>query len=170
VEEFGPPQAIVLDGAAGWCRIPMAAAAAGYSAHAADIVDRRGRGFIPFTHPFNICDFLADAPTVRPWAVVTNPPFHLFREFTERAVEVAIYKAALFVPVRRLPAARWLQRLPLETIWLLSPRPSVPTGDFIAEGGKVTGGQNDFCWLVFNNKQTITAPRVRWLHRDPGKS
>ena len=172
VEEFGPPKAIVLDPACGWMRIPLAAAAAGYTAHAADVVDRRRRNSAESELArvfFTVRDFLTDPPIRRPWAIAVNPPYHLIREFTERAVEVAVFKIAVFMPVRRLPAAQWLRHLPLETIHLLTPRPSVPTGAYIEEGGKVGGGTQDFAWLVFNKRDTIvTAPRLRWLHRDGG--
>jgi hypothetical protein len=102
--------------------------------------------------------------------VVSNPSFGLVREFTERALEIAIFKVAMLVPLRRLPAAHWLQRLPLETVYLLSPRPSVPPGTYIDEGGKVGGGRQDFAWLVLNKLTTVTEPRLRWLDRDGSES
>ena len=68
--------------------------------------------------------------------------------------------------MRRLPAAgRWLSRLPLARIWLLTPRPSMPTGDYIKAGGKVGGGKQDFCWLVFDHDHEGSTV-VLWLQRD----
>jgi hypothetical protein len=68
--------------------------------------------------------------------------------------------------LRRLPAARWLEHMPLETIHLLAPRPSMPPGAWIAAGNTPGGGGQDFCWLVMNKMMKPAAPRLRWLHRD----
>jgi hypothetical protein len=69
--------------------------------------------------------------------------------------------------LRRLPAAHWLQRLPLETVYLLTPRPSMPPGNWVAAGNKPGGGSQDFCWLVFNKRlPTGRSPQLTWLHRD----
>ena len=64
----------------------------------------------------------------------------------------------MIVPLRRLPAARWLGHLPLETIYLLTPRPSMPPGTWIAAGNIPGGGREDFCWLVFNKRAGAVAP------------
>jgi hypothetical protein len=167
-ESFGAPRARVLDPAAGWCQIPRAAAAAGYSAIASDIIDRRDGQDLEHI-PFTTCDFLKDSPVRSVWSIVCNPPFNLIKEFCERALEIATYKAAMLIQLRCLPATRWLQRLPLETVYLLTPRPSMPPGSWIAAGNIPGGGSQDFCWLVFNHRMTATAPRLRWLHRDAGR-
>ena len=70
------------------------------------------------------------------------------------------------MPLRRLPAAHWLERLPLETIYILTPRPSLPPASYIRAGNKPGGGGQDFAWLVFNVRATISTPRVKRLHRD----
>jgi predicted RNA methylase len=128
VELFGAPGARVLDPACGWGRIPLAAAAAGYSAIASDIVDRRN-GQHGLEHiPFTVCAFLRRSPVGSTWSIVTNPPFQHVREFVEHALEVATYKTAVLVPLRRMPAARWLQRLPLESVHRITPRPSMLPG------------------------------------------
>jgi hypothetical protein len=72
----------------------------------------------------------------------------------------------MLVPLRRLPAAHWLEHVPLETVWLLTPRPSVPPGHYIATGNKPSGGSQDFAWLVFRKNLIAWTPRLRWLHRD----
>jgi hypothetical protein len=41
----------------------------------------------------------------------------------------------------------------------------MPTGDYIKAGGKVGGGKQDFCWLVFDHDHE-GPPVVLWLHRD----
>jgi predicted RNA methylase len=162
VEFFGAPGAAVLDPACGWGRIPRAAAAAGYTTIASDIVDRRRELDVEF----HICDFLKHSPVRSVRSVVSNPPFTHIQKFCEHALKIATYKVGMLVPMRRLPAAHWLQRLPLETIHLLTPRPSMPTGDYIVSGGKVAGGTSEFCWLIFNKTTAPTTPQMKWLHRD----
>jgi hypothetical protein len=164
IEPFGAPGALVLDPAAGWGNIPRAAIAAGYTAVASDIADRldhRGLEGIRF----HICNFLEESPVRSAWSVACNPPFDRVREFCERGLEIATYKVAMIVPLRRLPAARWLESLPLESVYLLTPRPSMPPGAWIAAGNIPGGGSQDFCWLVFNKRAGSTAPRLRWLPR-----
>jgi hypothetical protein len=163
VEFFGTSGALILDPACGWGRIPQAAKAAGYTVIASDIVDRRREldGI-----PFHILDFLERSPIQSAYSIVSNPPFTHVKEFCERALEVATYKVAMIVPLRRLPAAHWLERMPLESVYLLTPRPSMPPGTWIEAGNTPGGGSHEFCWLVFNKTTTATAPRMRWLHRD----
>jgi hypothetical protein len=167
VEFFGAPGALILDPACGWGRIPQAAKAAGYTVIASDIVDRRREldGV-----EFQLCDFLKSSPVRAVRSIVSNPPFMHIKEFAEHALEIATYKTALLVPLRRLPAARWLARLPLETVYLLTPRPSLPPGTWIDAGNIPSGGSQDFCWLVMNRTLTAGAPRMRWLHRDGAAS
>jgi hypothetical protein len=166
-ESFGAPGARVLDPCCGWGTILRAAREAGYSPFGSDIVDRRGDARAYSSFPFQVCDFLKRSPIRAPWAVVTNPPFDRIREVSEHALAVAIAKVAVLVPLARMPAAHWLERLPLETVWLLTPRPSMPPASYIAAGNEPGGGRVDFCWLVFNRQSTVGGrPEQRWLHRD----
>ena len=164
-ESFGPPGGRVLDPACGWGRILRAAVTAGFAAIGSDIVDRIDRDLLGRV-PFSVCDFLISSPVASVPSIVCNLPFHLMQEFCERALEVATFKVAMLCPLRRLPAAHWLQRMPLETIYLLTPRPSIPPGTWIAAGNKPSGGSQEFCWLVFNKHVTATVQRQRWLHRE----
>jgi hypothetical protein len=148
----------VMDPAAGSGRIPIAAAAYGYEVVTSDIVDR---GFLLDA----IGDFLTSTHHVA--NIVSNPPFPILREFTLHALTVARRKVALLWPLRRLPAARWLEATPLRRIHLLTPRPSLPPGDLIAAGMKPGNGSQDFCWLVFE-RGYIGNPETLWLHRDGG--
>ena len=99
-----------------------------------------------------------------------NPPFDHVEKFCQRALVIATYKVAMLVPLRRLPAAHWLRDLPLESVHLLTPRPSMPPASWIAAGNVPGGGAQDFCWLVFNKSASAGCwpPRLRWLHRDRG--
>ena len=157
----------ILDPACGWGRIPRAASAAGFTVIASDIVNRIDRRGLEHVR-FRVCDFLTESPVRSVRSVICNPPFDHIETFCQRALEIATYKVAMIVPLRRLPAAHWLKRLPLETIYFLTPRPSMPPGSWIEAGNIPGGGSQDFCWLVFNKIATTTAPRVRWLHRIGG--
>jgi hypothetical protein len=165
VESFGAPRARVLDPAAGWGRVLRAAAAAGYTPVGSDVVDRLDRRGLERV-PFEVRDFLENPPPARScWSIACNPPFDHIQEFCERAIEVVHYKVAMLVPLRRLPAARWLQKLPLETIYLLTPRPSMPPGSWIAAGNTPSGGTQEYAWMIMR-KGFHGSPTLRWLHRD----
>jgi hypothetical protein len=164
-ERFESAGALVFDPACGWGRILQSAQRAGYTAVGADIVDRLDRKALgPIT--FATGDFLKCQPIPTVANVVSNPPFDHVREFCERALAIATNKVAMIMPLPRLPAAHWLQGLPLETIWVMTPRPSVPPRSYIAAGHKPGGGSQDFAWLVFRKGLFAWTPRLRWLHRD----
>ena len=121
--------------------------------------------------PFRQHDFLnGGLPTKGAvQAIICNPPFDHVEAFCERALTIAQHKVAMIMLLRRLPAANWLDRLPLETVYMLTPRPSMPPGEWIEAGNKPGGGQQDFCWLVFKKHWPMRPATLRWLHRD-GKS
>jgi hypothetical protein len=170
-ERFGAKGALVLDPCSGWGRIAHNAIGAGYAGLAVDIADRRNETFCHNGFKFIRGDFLKDPIPLPPiTSAVFNPPFHndFIQRFIERAFDIATYKVAALVPLRRLPAARWLERTPLETIWILTPRPSLPPADYIRAGNEPHGGGQDFAWLIFNKQTTADAPRMKWLHRDAG--
>ena len=180
VEDFEQGSTI-LDPCCGWCRIPAAAARAGYRAIASDIVDRRASKTTFEFQSLNILAPQSDA-TYKWWrqarSIVSNPPFDQICDVARRCCALAEYKVALICPLRRLPAAgSWLRDLPLSKVWIISPRPSMPTGDFIkavARGEldpktgkplKVSGGTVDFVWLIFE-KSHRGPPKMDWLYRD----
>jgi hypothetical protein len=111
-------------------------------------------------------DFLTRRPILAVHSIVCNPPFDHIQGFCEHALKITTFKVAMLVPLRRLPAARWLERLPLETVWLLTPRPLMPPGNYIEVGHKPGGGSQDFAWLVFRKGLIAWTPRLRRLHRD----
>jgi hypothetical protein len=130
---------------------------------ASDIVDRLDRRGLDGVR-FHICNFLEESPVRSAWSIACNPHFDHIKAFCERGLEIATYKVAVIVPLRRLPAARWLANLPLESIYLLTPRPSMPPGEWIAAGNVPGGGREDFCWLVFNSKRIrFTRACAGWL-------
>jgi hypothetical protein len=161
VERFAP---LIYDPACGWGTITKAAINAGYMAQGSDIVDRKrhhlGGAFVKN-------DFLRDgrAFTFREFSIVCNPPFDHVEEFCRMACAVAT-KVAMICLTRRLNAAHWLRELPLEKVYLLTPRPSMPPGSYLREGKAAGGGTQDFCWLVFNHDHCRWIPELHWLHRD----
>lgn len=152
-------EGIIDDPCCGFGRIPRAAHAAGYGTTASDIVDR---GFTPHTHDFLKSQWDRDN-------IVSNPPFDVFKDFALHALNRTTRKVAMIWLVRTLPAARWLQDTPLKTIYLLTPRPSMPPGHVIAAGQKPGGGKSDFCWLIWE-KGFVGKPVMHWLHRDGAKN
>jgi hypothetical protein len=168
-ESFGAPGARVYDPACGWGRVLHAAKGAGYTPIGSDVVDRRGEPQAFADIQFTVCDFLIDTPVRAPWSIVSNPPFDYIPQFCERALDIATHKVAMLMQLRRLPAAHYLQRLPLETVYSLTPRPSMPPASYIAAGKKPGNGSQDFCWLIFNKRAAVgREPRLRWLRRDRG--
>ena len=99
--------------------------------------------------------------------IVCNPLYNgdQIRKFAEHALELAERKVALLVPLARLNAAHWLLQTPLQYVWLLTPRPSVPPHSCILQGRKPEGGRADFCWLVWE-RGFSGAPTLGWLLRD----
>jgi hypothetical protein len=168
VDDFGPRSGLIVDPACGWGRTLAAARKAGYRRVLGCDVVNRLTGEDRTALPFYKHDFLNGA---RPTngiiqSMLCNPPFDHVEEFCRRACALVTHKAAMICLVRRLNAAHWLAALPIETIYLLTPRPSMPPGEYIAEGNDPGGGTQDFCWLVFNNQHWPKDPAVKWLHRD----
>jgi hypothetical protein len=158
-EEF--PGAI-WDPACGWGRITTAAKYAGYEVFGSDLVDRKRHKLALFRQK----DFLQDQTVWVKNSIVTNPPFDHVEEFARHAFEqVGAQKIAMIMLVRRLNAAHWLRELPLKKIWLLTPRPSMPPGEWIAAGNKPGGGTQDFCWILIQRGYK-GAVEIGWLHRD----
>jgi hypothetical protein len=152
VEKF---EGHIVDPACGWGIIVVNALIAGYCAAGSDIVDRGhdypARDFLKTDHQYD--------------NIVTNPPFDCIAGFTTQCVLRSKRKAAVILPLARMPAAHWLEGLPLARVWLLTPRPSMPPGSYIAAGGRVGGGRVDYCWLVFEHGYTGKST-IDWLHRD----
>jgi hypothetical protein len=163
VEDFGPPdRSIIYDPACGWGTITDTAAAQGFEVFGSDVVNRRrhrlGKEFFK-------TDFLTVETCPSNCSIVCNPPFDHVQEFCQHALELGALKVAMICLVRRLNAAHWMQELPLRRVWLLTPRPSMPPGSWIAAGNKPGGGTQDFCWLVFE-RGYVGESKIGWLHRD----
>jgi hypothetical protein len=167
---FGPPGARVLDPACGWGRILKAAKDAGYTPIGGDIVDRLQRRELGLQKvAFQRRDFLTSPILPNITSVVTNSPYgDLLQPFCERAVETASFRVAVLSRLARIAAAEdWLTRLPLVRIYVMSPRPSIPPGKYITDGGYVGGDRQEYCWLIFDHRaRPGTPPQVCWLNRN----
>lgn len=159
-EEFGDT---VWDPACGWGMITTAAKEMGYGVMGTDIVNRRRHRL----HNFTKYDFLNGKSITPPrnFSMVTNPPFEHCEAFARRAMELGAQKVAMIMLVRRLNAAHWMRELPLQKILLLTPRPSMPPGAWIAAGHKPGGGTQDYCWAVWSRGHK-GEPKLGWLARD----
>jgi hypothetical protein len=149
VEKF---HGTIVDPCCGTGTIVKAAQRAGLKAIGRDISIRKSDDF--FAECFSVDN------------LVFNPPFDVLEEFILHAVELAHCKVAALCPVARLNAAgRWLINTPLQRVWLLTPRPSMPPKSHIDAGGKIAGGKTDYCWLTFEHgfKGSV---EIAWLHRD----
>jgi hypothetical protein len=152
-EKFKAP---IWDPCCGLGTIPEAAIGAGLEAVGTDIVNRGYVG-LSDTVDFLSCTF-GRCPNI-----VCSPPFNIVKAFALHALSLAD-KVAMVCPTARLNAARWLQGTPLMRVWLMTPRPSMPPGHVIRNGGKASGGKTDFCWLVWSKDHTGPA-ELRWLQR-----
>lgn len=167
VERFGDKGNVILDPACGWGTILASARNAGFKPLGADIIARKPAFNFRFYQQDFLSDRVADRRMYRATSIVCNPPFDHVEEFCQRALRLARWKVAMLCLLRRLPAARWLGELPLESIYAMTPRPSMPPGDWITAGNKPGGGTQDFVWLVFNKSCSgVPRPRWKWLNRD----
>jgi hypothetical protein len=170
VEKFAP---LIYDPACGWGTILYSAQAAGYETFGSDVTDRRLKKS-KASFDFSRMNFLhrCECPraidesglAVCDFSIVTNPPFDHVEEFCENAL-MLVDKVAMIMLTRRLNAAHWLGDLPLKSVYLLTPRPSMPPGAWIAAGNKPGGGTQDFCWILMQ-KGYKGAAQLKWLHRD----
>lgn len=152
----------IWDPCCGFGRIPEAALAAGYPAYATDLIDRHYVS-LDGCEDFLCCNDDQAAPNI-----VCNPPFNIADRFALHALSLGnTQKVAMVFPTARLNAAHWLQGTPLVRVWLMTPRPSMPPGHVITDGGKITGGKMDYCWLVWwkTRKGNIGTPQIKWLRR-----
>jgi hypothetical protein len=152
----------VWDPACGWGTITTAAKAAGYDVLGSDIVDRKRH---KLDRNFVRMDFLQAVDQRWFGSIVTNPPFDLIQEFFEQSMAIGAKKVAMIMLVRRLNAAHWLRELPIEKILLLSPRPSMPPGEWLAAGNAPGGGTQDFCWVLVSRGYKDVR-KIDWLRRE----
>jgi len=152
----------IADIACGTGRILDAAKAAGYETIGCDLVDRGARE----NHKFLSMDFRQAVFDID--NIVSNPPFKDAREFAEFTLRRAKKKIALLLPTIWLHGsarAKWLERTPLRRVLIMSPRPSMPPGEYVLSGQKVGGGTKDFSWFVWVQNYD-GRPEIMHLQRD----
>lgn len=149
----------VYDPCCGFGTIVKSAKDSGLHAYGSDLVNR---GWDSSRTPH---DFLTTLDTERHDNIVCNPPFNIAANFARKALQHARRRVAMVFPTARLNAAHWLKGTPLEAVWLMTPRPSMPPGHTITAGEKPGGGKMDFCWLVWNQEHAWPA-ELYWLRRD----
>ena len=113
-----------------------------------------------------------------PHNIVCNPPFFRAKgteAFIRRALQLASRKVAVFVETKFLAgqgrASGLFAELPPDRVWIITPRPSCPPGQFLLDGGSAEGGKSDACWLVWDLTLPIALrgdTRLLWL-RGEGK-
>jgi hypothetical protein len=157
VERFPEP---LWDPFAGWGRIVEAGRNAGYRVRATDIVDR---GF----RLDEVLDFLTVESLDPGTSIVANPPFD--NEILKHIVALDPVKAALIWPFARMVAA-WhiLAPAPLAHVWMMTPRPSMPPGSYLAAGNRPGGARVEHCWLVFERGH-CEPPTLGWLRLNGGQ-
>lgn len=111
-------------------------------------------------------DFLARGRARRGVAnIITNPPYggaKLAERFVRKAVAYpGVEKVAIFANTKFLfgagrSAGLWSE-LPPDRVYPINPRPSCPPGQFLLDGGKASGGVENFIWLVWD----LAAPTSR---------
>jgi len=129
---------------------------------ATDLIDRGyGEGYIDFlTFDFSK---LGEINTV-----ITNPPFSLFTEFMERALDIAQKKVILFGKLQALEGkarAGKMEKTPLKYVYVFKSRQQpLRNGSDIDEltGKKMASSTMAFAWFVWY-KDYVGEPIIRWL-------
>ena len=104
-------------------------------------------------------DFLLETKLLAP-EIITNPPFSLALEFTEKAMNLGVKKLALLVRLQFLEGVKrgeLFKKYPPKNIYVFSKRLSFNvTGEF------QSGGVMAFAWFIFENDHN-TSTTVRWI-------
>lgn len=119
-------------------------------------------------------DFLTLPPScVQQSNIITNPPF--FRgvgteAFIRASLKAASHKVAVYTDLKFLAGAKRAGGLYAEhtphRVWLLTPRPSCPPGEYLLAGNKAGGGTADWVWIVWDlAAPPVSHPTFGWLRR-----
>lgn len=162
----------VWDPACGQGNILRALSAHGHQAWGSDIVDRRppsgvGCGWF-------CIDFLADKPldffAGLPWALVCNPPYghaKTAEAFIRRALtlpfctKICMFLNAKFMFGQRRAGGLFAE-FPPYAIYPVNPRPSCPPGQFLLDGGKASGGVENYVWMVWHPGAKDLGTQISW--------
>lgn len=99
--------------------------------------------------------------------VITNPPFNLFQEFVEKALEIATNKVIMFGKLQALEGqkrASFLATTPLRTVYVFKrrqqPMRNGKSNDEIT--GKKMSSTMAFAWFVWE-KGFLGKPQIEWI-------
>ena len=130
-----------------------------YKTKSFDLIDR-GFGNVGF-------DFLTYNHLAEYNTVITNPPFNLFQEFVEKALQVTNKHVIFFGKLQALEGqkrASFLEKTPLKYIYVFKKRQQ-PLRNGIStdeETGKKMSSTMAFAWFIWE-KGYEGEPVVRWL-------
>lgn len=98
--------------------------------------------------------------------VITNPPFKLFQEFTEKALKIATHKVIMFGKIQALEGvkrATFLENSPLKTVYVFKKRVNpLRNGEDMDENGKKWASTMCFAWFVWEIGYE-GKPAIEWL-------
>lgn len=98
--------------------------------------------------------------------IITNPPFNLFQEFAERALNIAGKKVILFGKIQALEGqkrATFMENSPLKTVYVFKKRINpMRNGSQVDENGKPWASTMAFAWYVWE-KGYKGKPTIEWI-------
>ncbi|NLA32394.1 MAG: class I SAM-dependent methyltransferase [Mollicutes bacterium] len=98
--------------------------------------------------------------------VITNPPFNLFQEFCEKALEIATNKVIMFGKLQALEGqkrATFMQNSPLKTVYVFKARQNpLRNGSAVDENGKPWASTMAFAWFVWEIGY-VGKPTIEWI-------
>lgn len=124
-----------------------------------DLIDR-GYGNVGY-------DFLTYNYSTEYNTIITNPPFNLFQEFVEKALQVSNKHVVFFGKLQALEGqkrATFFEKTPLKYIYVFKKRQQ-PLRNGISvqeETGKKTSSTMAFAWYIWE-KNYVGEPIIRWL-------
>ena len=158
-----------LDPSCGRGNIVGAFADAGRDVFGSDIKRR-----VPEGTPWFLgeADFLS-MTAVRQQNICMNPPFFKAKgaeAFIRHALSLVPGKVAAFVDIKFLAGSKRANGIyreqPPHRVWIITPRPSCPPGEYLEAGNKAEGGTADWCWLVWDNASPRHATTTDWLRSE----
>jgi predicted RNA methylase len=98
--------------------------------------------------------------------IITNPPFSLFQDFTEKALNIATKKVALFGKLQALEGNKrnelWVNS-PFKVIYVFKSRVNpLRNGSPVDDNGKKWCSTMAFAWFVWE-KGYVGEPVIRWI-------
>lgn len=114
-----------------------------------------------------LADYIPDFLDRRKYrTIITNPPFNLFQEFAERALQIATDKVIMFGKLQALEGkkrATFMQSSPLRTVYVFKSRQNpLRNGSPVDEKGKQWASTMAFAWFVWEIGYK-GKPQIEWI-------